>query len=83
MICYNCTKSSECPTFRTLYIISDDFCINKCKDFEKTSAYKYRKMVANDDLMKLIYDYFMGTVVVDGYTDYEIKGVIRQQLMDM
>ena len=83
MICYNCTKSSECFTFRTLYSISDDFCINKCKDFEKSSAYKYRKMAANDDLMKLIYDYFMDTVEIDGYTDDEIKEVIRHQLMDM
>ena len=83
MICYNCTKSGECHTFRTLYVISDDFCINKCKDFEKTSAYKYRKIAANDDLMKLIYDYFMDTVVIDDYTNDEVKGVIRQHLMDM
>ena len=83
MICYNCTKSNECQTFRTLYVISDDFCIKKCKDFEKTSAYKYRKIAANDDLMKLIYDYFMDTVVIDDYTDDEVKGVIRQHLMDM
>ena len=83
MICYHCTKANECPTFRTLYVISDDFCINKCKDFEKTSAYTYRKIAENDDLMRLIYDYFIGEVKVNGYTDDEIKGVIRHQLMDM
>ena len=83
MICYNCTKASDCPTFRTLYVISNDFCINKCKDFEKTSAYKYKKMAANDDLMKLIYDYFMDKVDIDGYTDDEVKEVIRHQLIDM
>lgn len=83
MICYKCAKASECPTFRKLYTMSKDFCINDCKDYDGVSNYKYRVIAANDGLMRLIYDYFMGQVEVDGYTDDDIKEIIRYHLMDM
>ncbi len=81
MICYNCTKANECPTFRTLYVISDDFCINKCKDFDAASAYRYRKIAENDGLMALMFDYFMDNI--QDHSREEAKQAIIHTLMDM
>lgn len=81
VICYHCTKASGCPTFRTLYTMSKDFCINDCRDFDDASTYKYRKIAENDNLMKLIYDYF--TENLKGCSEDEAKIVITNILWDM
>jgi hypothetical protein len=39
--------------------MSNDFCVNDCKEFNEISSYKYREIAKNDDLMHLIYDYFL------------------------
>ena len=81
MICYHCTKASDCPTFRTLYSMSKDFCINDCRDFVDASDYKYRKIAENDALMRLIYDYFTGNI--EGHSEEEAKRAITGALWDM
>lgn len=63
-ICCNCTKAIDCSIFRTLYSMSQDFCINDCKDFDEMSDFKYRKIAENDDLMHLIYDYFTNNLTM-------------------
>ena len=81
MICYHCTNASDCPTFRTLYSTSKDFCINDCRDFNDALNYKYRKIAENDILMKLIYDYF--TENIEGHSEEEAKKAITSALWDM
>lgn len=81
MLCYSCDIANKCNTFRTLYSISDDFCINSCKGYEAASVYKYRKIAENDDLMKLIYDYF--TDQVKGYTLEEAKEAITRVMWNL
>lgn len=82
MICYNCTKASNCSMFRTLYSMSQDFCINDCKDFDEVFNYKYRKIAENDDLMKLIYDYFTGNLE-EWCSEDMAKEVIINAMWDM
>ena len=81
MICYHCTKASGCSVFRSLYSISKDFCINDCRDFDDASAYKYKKIAENDDLMRLIYDYFTGNV--EGYSEDETKKAITSTIWSL
>ena len=47
MLCYNCDKASNCPTLRTLYSMSRDFCINECKDYNQTLRTKYKNIAKN------------------------------------
>jgi hypothetical protein len=61
--------------------MSKDFCINDCKDFDDASTYKYRKIAENDDLMKLIYDYFTGNV--KGYSEDVAKEAITSAMWSM
>lgn len=81
MLCYNCDKVSSCPTLRTLYSMSKDFCINECKDYNQTLRTKYKNIAKNDDLMHLIYDYFTGQL--EGCTEEEAKRVIISTIMDL
>ena len=81
MICYNCTKANSCPTFRTLYSMSKDFCINDCRDYDAANAYRYRKIAENDDLMALIFDYFMDNI--QDHSRDEAKQAIINTLMTM
>ena len=62
MICYHCDKAVNCTTFRKLYSMSNNFCINECENY-KGSSEKYKKIAENDKLMLLIYDYFTGKLV--------------------
>ena len=82
MICYNCEKASGCSVFRTLHSMSNDFCINECKDYDKSSKYKYRKIAEHDDLMHLIYDYFTEQIKGD-FSDEEIIRVIKGAMWDL
>jgi hypothetical protein len=79
MLCYHCQKVQECPIFRNLYTKSADFSINDCKDYVSAEKYKYRKIATNDDLMRLIYDYFTGQVKVK-YSDEEIRQAITSTI---
>ena len=81
MLCYHCEKASVCPTFRTLYTMSKDFCINQCRDFEDSSHYTYMKIAENKDLMKLIYDYFIG--IIEEYSEDEAKEVITHAMWNL
>lgn len=82
MICYHCQKTRECPIFRKLYTMSKDFSINDCKDYEPVKPYKYKKIAANDALLRLIYDYFTGQVE-GGYSDEEVRKVITSAMWDL
>lgn len=81
MLCYHCEKASDCPTFRTLCFVSEDFCINKCKDFEDSLRYTYMKIAENHDLMRLIYDYF--TDILEGYSKEEAEETIIRALREL
>jgi hypothetical protein len=62
VICYHCDKAEGCMTFRNLYSMSNNFCINECENYKGASE-KYKKIAENDQLMHLIYDYFTGKLV--------------------
>lgn len=79
MICYHCTKADGCPVYRTLCSLSNDFYINDCRDYDDNFKYKYKNIVENDDLLKLIYDYFTGSI--KNYADCEIKNIIKNELL--
>lgn len=81
MLCYHCDKAISCPTLRTLYSMSKDFCINDCNDYNETSKNKYKKIANNDDLMHLIYDYFTGKL--EGYTYEEAKRAITSAMWSL
>jgi hypothetical protein len=84
MLCYTCEKVHSCPTFQTLYVMSKDFEIKDCRDYEKNSAVKYKLIAQDDELMRFFYDYFTDnldlTVQVD---DAEIRRVIRKRLLEL
>ena len=81
MICYHCKKVESCPTFRTLYSMSNDFCIDNCRDYDDASNYKYKKIAENDDLMRLVYDYFIGNL--EGCSEDEAKEAIISAIWSM
>lgn len=81
MLCYHCEKASGCSTLRTLYSVSEDFCINKCKDFEDSLRYTYMKIAEHKDLMKLLYDYFIG--ILEGCTEDEAKEAITKAMWNL
>lgn len=81
MICYNCAKARSCPVFKTLYTMSNDFCVSDCKEFDEISSYKYREIAKNDDLMHLIYDYFLDNL--REYDKDEARRAIICTLSDM
>ena len=82
MICYRCEKVGLCPIYRKLYNISKDFAINDCKEFDEVSKYKYRHIAEHDELMHLIYDYFLGQVEVDA-SEEEVVRVIKKALLEL
>lgn len=78
MICYHCKNIGSCKTFQTLYDTSKDFSINHCTNYEDASAYKYKRIAENDDLMRLIYDYFTNQIEDVNLSYDEIKDVITR-----
>ena len=82
MICYRCKKVGLCPMFGKLCNISKDFAINDCKEFDEVSKYKYRHIAEHDELMHLIYDYFLGQVEVDA-SEEEVVRVIKRALLEL
>lgn len=82
MICYRCKRGRICPLFQRLYNASKDFSINDCKDFDEELSCKYKKIAENDDLMHLIYDYFLGQVEVNA-TEEEVVRVIKRELLGL
>ena len=82
MLCYTCDKSQDCIVYKRLLMISTDFSIKECKTYINSSARKYKKIAENDNLMRLIYDYFTGQVAGD-YTDEEVVKVIKNKLFEL
>ena len=82
MICYHCQKVKECSTFRTLCTMSKDFSINDCKDYDLADEYKYRKIANDDNLMRLLYDYYTDQMKVD-VPDEVIKQAITTTMLDL
>ena len=82
MICYRCNKIGGCSTFRTLYSISDDFCINKCNNYDEESQYKYKKIAEHDELMHAVYDYFTNNLPGD-ITEERAKKSITSAMWDL
>lgn len=81
MLCSHCEKVDNCSMFRNLVSMSSDFCINKCKDFKDSSVYTYMKIAEHKDLMKLIYEYYIG--ILEGYTDDEVKEAITRAMWNL
>lgn len=79
MLCYTCEKAKDCIIYKKLLMISTDFSIKECKTYISSSARKYKKIAENDDLMRLIYDYFFDNVQ-GGYTREEAEKVIADVL---
>ena len=82
MICYRCKRVHICPMFQRLYNASKDFSINDCKDFDEELSCKYKKLAENDDLMHLIYDYFLGQLEVD-VAEEEVVRAIKRELLNL
>lgn len=80
MICYKCNKAGSCSVFRKLYIMSNDFSINQCKDYNE-SHNAYKRIARHDDLMHLIYDYFTGQL--DGVSAEHAEKVIKNIMWDL
>lgn len=80
MICYSCKKAEHCSTFKCA--IYEEFSINDCKKFDESNIYKYKKIANNDDLMHLMYDYFVGHIE-DGHTYDEAKQAIINALRNL
>lgn len=84
MLCYHCEKAGQCSIYQALDVMSKDFNIKDCRDYNQTSAYKYRLIAQNDDLMALIYDYFTDSLVLSRpMTDEEIRRIIKTALLNM
>ena len=79
MLCYTCEKAQDCIVFKKLLMISTDFSIKECESYTSSSVRKYKKIAENDDLMRLIYDYFLDDVQ-GGYTREEAENVIADTL---
>lgn len=82
MICCNCQKALECKILRDLHSMSKDFSINECKYYDAALRYTYRKIAENDQLMRLIYDYFTGQVE-GNYTEEQTKRAITSALWNL
>lgn len=79
MLCYSCEKAKDCIIYKKLLMISTDFSIKECKTYTDCGVRKYKKIAENDDLMHLIYDYFLDDVH-GGYTREEAEKVIADTL---
>lgn len=82
MICYHCNNVEACDLFRKAYSISKDFEINQCKNYDEASKYKYRLIAKNDDLLRLIYDYFTDNVSGE-HSDEEVKEAITSAIWSL
>lgn len=84
MLCYACERVGSCTVFQTLYAMSKDFEIKDCKDYETPYTNKYKLIARNDNLMRVIYDYFTDNLKLPvNIGDEEIKIAIREVLLDM
>lgn len=82
MICYHCKNVDACSLFRQAYSMFEDFEIFKCKNYDEGSKYKYRLIAKNDNLLRLIYDYFTDNVSGE-YSDEEVKEVITSAIWSL
>ena len=77
MICLHCNKICECHIVQTLYSMSNDFCINNCKNYDEMPGRKYIHIAEHDDLMALVYDYFTGNLKYDINEDEAKEAITR------
>lgn len=83
MLCYSCEKVHSCAVFQKLYEMSKDFEIKDCKEY-KSSAYKYKLIAQDDELMRFFYDYFTDNLNLPvKMNDEEIRKIIKDRLLDM
>lgn len=76
MLCYTCEKAKDCIVYKKLLMISTDFSVKECKTYISSSARKYKKIAENDDLMRLIYDYFLDDVQ-GGILEKKLRRLLR------
>lgn len=82
MLCYNCDKVKTCSIYNNLCCMSNNFSIDNCKDFDEVSKYKYKRIAEHDELMHLIYDYFLGQVEGD-FPEEKVVYVIKRELLNL
>lgn len=82
MICYHCNNADTCFLLRHMYSMSEDFDIRQCKNYDEASKYKYKLIAKDDELMRLIYDYFTDNVSGD-HTDEEVKRAITSAIWSL
>lgn len=86
MICYSCEKTNSCSTLRNLRSLSNDFVINKCKEYAAPKD-RYKKMAEHDKLMRLIYDYFTAQIEygngVNDISKEDIERYITSMILDL
>ena len=83
MICYRCKNIRTCTVFQALYNMSKDFAINGCDDFDEALELKYKKLAENDELMRLIYDYFLDNLNIYDVSEEEVVRVIKRELLNL
>lgn len=85
MICFNCKNVSKCSL--ALAAFEGEASIDSCKTFIPNNKYAYREIANNDDLMHVIYDYFLNNIDEETLNDhggYEgIKALISKHLRAM
>lgn len=85
MICFNCKNASKCSL--VLVAFEREASIDSCKTFIQNNKYTYREIANNDELMHLIYDYFLDNVdeeILNDHGGYEgIKAFIANYLRTM
>lgn len=86
MICYSCDKANNCLMFKNLCSLSNDFVINKCKEYTAPKD-RYKKMAEHDKLMMLIYDYFTAQIEygdgINGISKKDIERYITSMILDL
>lgn len=86
MVCYSCNKSNNCSVLKNLRSLSNDFAINKCKEYAALKD-RYKKMAEHDKLMRLIYDYFTAQIEygngVDDISKEDIERYITSVILDL
>ena len=86
MVCYSCNKANNCSTLRNLRSLSNDFVINKCKEYAAPKD-RYKKMAEHDKLMRLIHDYFTAQIEygngVNDISKEDIERYITSMILDL
>lgn len=79
MICHRCQHAYNCSTLR--YAFKEEFSIDSCKNFIVAPQYRYKRIADNNELMRLIYDYFTGRI--EGHSEDEVKAAITRAMYEL